>query len=59
MRAPPITDLTGVTPEPRFAASRPQDHITGGHRFPVTDEERCFYNIICGLAHSQWSWYGL
>jgi len=46
MRPPPTIDLTGVSPEVSVAASRPQDYITGGHRFSVTDEERCFYNII-------------
>ena len=59
MRAPQTIDLTGVSPEVSVAASRPQDHITGGHRFSVTNKEKCVYNIICGLAHSQWSWYVL
>ena len=36
-------DLTGAIPEAR--------------RFVVTDEERAYYEIICGLAYSQWSWY--
>ena len=36
-------DLTGGIPEAR--------------RFVVTDEERAYYEIICGLAYSQWSWY--
>jgi len=45
MRPPPTIDLTGVSPEVSVAASRPQDYITGGHRFSVTDKERCCWGF--------------
>lgn len=27
-----------------------------GHRFPVTEDDVRYFNVICGLATSQWSW---
>jgi hypothetical protein len=43
MAACPTINLTGGIPE--------------GRRFLITDEEKAYYKIICGLAYSQWSWY--
>lgn len=62
MAAPPVIDLTGgrviaESSHARIGANRPQKHVTSRERFPITDEERGYYNVICGLAHSQWSWY--
>ncbi|EER93939.2 hypothetical protein BDA96_01G206600 [Sorghum bicolor] len=41
MAACPTINLTGGIPE--------------GRRFLITDEEKAYYKIICGLAYSQWS----
>ena len=40
---------------PKLEEVRYRMRTGSGQRFPITEEEVCYYNAICGLAHSQWS----
>ncbi|XP_066323961.1 uncharacterized protein [Miscanthus floridulus] len=40
---------------PKLEEVRYRMRTRSGQRCPITEEEVCYYNAICGLAHSQWS----
>lgn len=33
----------------------PEQEVKGSIRFPVSEAERIYYNVLCGLAQSEWS----